>query len=67
MAGYGEGLESVMSGATTAAETSYARQYQAASDAAIRNWQAQVSQAQLQYQKDWDEYMKQYTKITTRA
>lgn len=67
LAGYGEGIESVMGGATTAAETSYAREYSAKSDAAIRNWQAQTQQATLQYQKDWEDYTKQYTKVTTRA
>lgn len=56
LAGYGQGIENVMSGAQSEAENAYNKEYNTQYDTAAKNWQANYN-TKLQ---DWNNKIKEY-------
>lgn len=66
LAGYGAGLESVLSGAETAAESTYTRELAGKEKAGYANWQANLVKLEKEYEKAYSDYLQQYgTKTET--
>lgn len=65
LAGYGMGLESVMSGADTQARTLYEQEYAQLQNEANINYQREAQVAATQFQTAWDSWMKSGTTETT--
>lgn len=60
LAGYGQGIESVMSGAQTQAEKEYNTEYAQKYDTAGKNWQTAVTLKMQDWQNKVADYMRQY-------
>jgi hypothetical protein len=67
LAGYGQGVENVMSGAQDKAESAYEREYATAYDTAGRNWQSQNQSKMMEWQAKINDYMHQYGQETSWA
>jgi hypothetical protein len=60
LAGYGQGVESVMSGAQSAAGQEYNQEYAKAYDTAGKNWQTKIATANQDWQNKVNDYLRQY-------
>lgn len=67
LAGYGQGIESVMSGAQNEAENAYNKEYNTQYDTAAKNWQTENATKQQNWQasynakmQDWNNKIKEY-------
>jgi hypothetical protein len=67
LAGYGQGIESVMGGAQTAAGSEYNTEYATAYDTAGKNWQTAYQSKMQDWQNKVNDYFKQYGTETTTS
>jgi hypothetical protein len=67
LAGYGEGIENVMSGAQNQAESTYNTEYAKAYDTAGKNWQTEVNAKNQEWQNQINNYLRQYGSVTTNG
>ena len=67
LAGYGQGIESVMTGAQTAASGEYQTEYASAYDVAAKNWQTQYQSKMQDWTNKVADYFRQYGTKTTTA
>ena len=65
LSGYGQGVENVMSGAQTQAESAYNTEYATQYDTAGKNWQSAVSAKMADWQNKVNNYFKQYGQSST--
>lgn len=67
LAGYGQGIESVMTGAQTAASGEYQTEYASAYDVAAKNWQTAYQGKMQDWTNKVNDYFKKYGTQTTTA
>ena len=67
LAGYGQGIENVMGGAQTQAESAYEREYSTKYETAGKNWQAQNQAKMMDWQAKINNYYRMYGEETTLA
>lgn len=60
LAGYGQGLENIMSSSRKNAESRYNQEYQTAYDESVKNWQSAQSAKQETWKKDYQTKLSQY-------
>jgi hypothetical protein len=65
LSGYGQGLESAMAGAESAAQAEYGRRYQTEQQSKAMTYQANIQRMQMEFQAALQDYMKQYTTTQT--
>lgn len=67
LAGYGQGIENVMTGAQTAAAGEYNTEYASAYDTAGKNWQTAYQTKMQDWQNKVNDYFKNYGTVTTTS
>lgn len=67
LAGYGQGIENVMTGAQTAAGNEYNTEYASAYDTAGKNWQTAYQTKMQDWQNKVNDYFKNYGTVTTTS
>ena len=65
LAGYGEGIENVMSGAQSQAGQEYNQEYAKNYDTAAKNWQTQIATKNQDWQNQVNNYLRQYGQEST--
>jgi hypothetical protein len=66
LAGYGQGIESVMSGAQSQAGSEYQKEYEQQYDVGLKNWQADYNAKFQDWNNKIQNYFKGYGSTTTR-
>lgn len=67
LAGYGQGIENVMTGAQTAAGSEYNTEYASKYDTAGKNWQTAYQTKMQDWQNKVNDYFKNYGTVTTTS
>ena len=67
LAGYGQGIENVMTGAQTEAGREYQTEYERAYNEAGKNWQTAYQTKMQDWQNKVNDYFKNYGTVTTTA